>query len=113
MNSFFLQLLGLSPIAIAMPVIDTGMGDFFYGPESVVTDFAVLSGGTFDNNPPVNITICSSTTSGGAFSETMSPFQLIHENGDPWISFLFYTDLTDHNVTGHHILLFVSSIFLF
>ena len=85
MNSILLQLLTLASIAVAMPAIDNGMGEYVVGPESVVTDIATLSGGNFGNLPD-EITICSSVTTGGAFTGAMSPFQLLHEKGVPFIS---------------------------
>ena len=106
MNSIFLQLLALASLAFAMPAVEF-MGEYVYGPERDVTGFALLSGSNLENLPE-HFTICSSVTTGGAYTESMSPFQLLHENGEPWISFLFYAD---HNNTHHHILIFVSSIF--
>ena len=89
MNSILLQLLALSSITIAMPAIDNGMGLYIGGPEEVVTDFAVLSGSNLDQHLPDDITICSSVTTGGAWTAVLSPFQLMGENGEPWISFIF------------------------
>ena len=106
MNSLLLQLL-LASIAVAMPAIDNGMGEYVYGPERVVTDFAVLSGSNFHNLPD-DITICSSVTSGGAWTGPISPFQLLHENGEPWVSLVF---LADTKKITHQIWLHVSSIF--
>ena len=62
-----LQLLALASIAVAMPAIDDGMGEWILGPEERVTNFAVLSGSNLDNLPE-DITICSSATTGGAFT---------------------------------------------
>ena len=107
-NSLFLQLLALASIAAAMPALDNGMGEYVYGPESVVTDFAVLSGSSNLDNLPDDITICSSVTTGGAFTGSISPFQLLHENGEPWISMIFYADT--NNLTHHNIWLYVSSM---
>ena len=108
MDPLFLQLLALASIAAAMPAIDNGMGEYVYGPERVVTDFAVLSGSNLDDTLPPEITICSSVTTGGAFTGSISPFQLLHDNGEPWISMIFYADT--NNYTHHNIWLFVSSI---
>ena len=106
MNLIFLQLIALASIANAMPAIDNGLGEQLYGPEKVVTDFAVLSGINFENVPD-DITICSSVTSGGAWTGPISPFQLLHENGKPWVSLVF---LADTKKITHQIWLHVSSI---
>ena len=106
MNSISLFLLIHASMALAMQAVDSGVGEYTFGPERVVTDFAVLSGGTFDDLP-VNITICSSVTSGKAFTGTISPFQLTHQNGDSWIYLGFYA--VSKNITHHHMLLYVSS----
>ena len=106
MNSIFLQLLALASIAIAMPAIDNGMGEQLYGPERVVTEFAVLSDSNLDDLPD-DITLCSSVTTGGAWTGPISPFQLLHENGEPWVSLVF---LADTKKTTHQIWLHVSSI---
>ena len=104
MNSIFLQLVTLASSAVAMRAIEY-MGEYVYGPERLVTGFATLSGSNIDDLPD-DFTICSSTTTGGAYTESLSPFQLLHENGEPWITVLFYTDHI--NVTHHHFLIFVS-----
>ena len=59
MNLILLQLLalGLASIAVAMPAIDNGMGEYVVGPEAVVTDIATLSGSTFGNLPD-DLIIC-------------------------------------------------------
>ena len=106
MNSISPFLLIHASMALAMQAVDSGVGEYTFGPERVVTDFAVLSGGTFDDLP-VNITICSSVTSGKAFTGTISPFQLTHQNGDSWIYLGFYA--VSKNITHHHMLLYVSS----
>ena len=107
MNSILLQLIALSPFTVAMRAIDNGLGEQLYGPEKVVTDFAVLSGINFENVPD-DITICSSVTSGGAWTGPISPFQLLHKNGEPWVSLVF---LADTKKITHQIWLHVSSIF--
>ena len=102
MNSILLQLLALSSITIAMPAIDNGMGEMVYGPEGVVTDFAVLSASNFDDNLPDEFTICSSVTTGGAWTGVISPFQLLHENGEPWVSLIFgLLNKTHHEMWLH------------
>ena len=106
MNSILLQLIALSPFTVAMRAIDNGMGAFINGPEEVVTDFAVLSGSNLDQHLPDDITICSSVTTGGAWTAAVSPFQLMGDNGEPWISFIFYSMGAD--VTRHEIWLYVS-----
>ena len=108
MNLFFLQLLPLASIAVAMPAIDNGMNSHVFGPERVVTDFATLSGTATDtDNLPSDFTICSSVTSGGAFTGPIAPFQLLHENGEPWIGMLYMTN--EKNITNQQIWLLVSS----
>ena len=106
MNLIFLQLLALASIAIAMPAIDNGLGEQLFGPDRVVTDFAALSSINFENLPD-DITICSSVTSGGFWTGPISPFQLLHENGEPWVSLVF---LADTKKITHQIWLHVSSI---
>ena len=106
MTSILLQLLAPASIAVAMRAIDNGLGEQLYGPEKVVTDFAVLSGINFENVPD-DITICSSVTSGGAWTGPISPFQLLHKNGEPWVSLVF---LADTKKITHQIWLHVSSI---
>ena len=106
MNSFVLQLLAFASFAVAMPAIDNGMDSHVFGPERVVTDFAVLSDSNTDNLPS-DFTVCSSVTSGGAFTGPIAPFQLMHENGEPWIGMLFMTN--EKNITNQQIWLLVSS----
>ena len=106
MNSILLQLNALSSFTVAMRAIDNGMGAYIVGPEEVVTDFAVLSSSNLDQHLPDDITICSSVTTGGMWTATFSPFQLMSENGEPWISFIFYTAGAD--VKRWHIWLYVS-----
>ena len=107
MNSILLQLNALSSFTVAMRAIDNGMGLYIAGPEEVVTDFAVLSDSNLDDQHlPDDITICSSVTTGGAWTAILSPFQLMAENGEPWISFIFYSNGLD--VTRHEIWLYVS-----
>ena len=106
MNSFVLQLLAFASFAVAMPAIDNGMDSHVFGPERVVTDFAVLSDSNTDNLPS-DFTVCSSVTSGGAFTGPIAPFQLLHKNGEPWIGMLFMTN--EKNITNQQIWLLVSS----
>ena len=106
MDSILLQLLALSSIAVAMPAIDNGVGEFIFGPEGAVTDFATLSGSNTDSLPS-DFTVCSSVTSGGAFTGPIAPFQLLHENGEPWIGMFFMTN--EKNITNQQIWLLVSS----
>ena len=108
MNSILLQLLSCASIVIAMPALD-GEGIYQIGSEDLVTDFAVLSGGTSDNLPG-EFTICGSVTTSraGARTATLSPFQLLHENGKPWISVFSYVEA--ENSTHHQFWFIVSSI---
>ena len=50
MKSISLSLLVQGSLAMSIPVIENGMGENMLGPETMITDFAVL---TVDN--PVNI----------------------------------------------------------
>ena len=75
-----------------MPAIDNGMDSHVFGPERVVTDFAVLSSSNTDNLPS-DFAVCSSVTSGGAFTGPIAPFQLL-----PWIGMLFMTN--EKNITN-------------
>ena len=106
MNSFFIQLLALASTSVAMPAIDNGMGEHIFGPERVVADFAALSGSNIDKLPD-SFTVCSSVTTGGAFTGPISPFQLLHNNGEPWISMIFMTN--EKNITNQQIWVLVSS----
>ena len=105
MDSLFIQLLALASVSLAMRAIDNGMGEHIFGPERVATDFALLSGSNIDVLPD-SFTVCSSVTSGGAFTGPISPFQLLHENGDPWISVIFMTN--EKNITNQQIWVLVS-----
>ena len=95
MDSILLQLLALSSIAVAMPAIDNGVGEFIFGPEGAVTDFATLSGSNTDNLPS-DFTVCSSVTSGGAFTGPIAPFQLLD-----WDA-LHDQRKEHHESTGYH-----------
>ena len=109
MNSILIQLLFCASTVIAMPALDSE-GIYEMGSEDLVTQFAVLSGSTSDNLPG-EFTICGSvsTSRAGARTGTLSPFNLLHEDGKPWISVFSYVEAA--NFTHHHILLVVSSIF--
>ena len=95
MNSFVLQLLAFASFAVAMPAIDNGMDSHVFGPERVVTDFAVLSSSNTDNLPS-DFTVCSSVTSGGAFTGPIAPFQLLD-----WDA-LHDQRKEHHESTGYH-----------
>ena len=107
MRLVFLQLIALPSIAVAIPALDNGMDSHVFGPERVVTDYATLSGSNNDDSLPSDFTVCSSVTSGGAFTGPIAPFQLLHENGQPWIGMLFMTN--EKNITNQQIWLLVSS----
>ena len=104
MNSISLQVLVHGSLATAIPVVDNGMGKSIMGLEEIVTDFAVSNGNNVDNLPN-DITICSSLAS-GAFLGPLSPFQLLYQNGKPWISVYFYGAQKDSR--HHRITFFVS-----
>ena len=74
--------------SLALPALDTGLSFPSIGTEDKVKDFAVLD----DNNlgpTPKEFTICSSVSTEVWITE-MYPFQLLHDNGQPWISFRFW-----------------------
>ena len=73
------------------------------GPESVVNNYAVLSSDNLGTLPE-DITICSSIAT-RAFLGFMSPFQLLYENGKPWIT--VRTDLALKHSTLHRIIFYV------
>ena len=104
MNSIYLWLLVHASLATAIPVLDNGMGEKVSGPESVVTDFAVLAGNNLGTLPP-DITICSSIAT-RAFLGFMAPFQLLYQDGTPWIT--VRTDLALKDQTRHKIIFYVS-----
>ena len=84
-NFISLQLLVQASLAISIPVIENGMGENKLGPEMMITDFAVLTLNNPDVNLPSDFTICSSVSS-DTFLGFLSPFQLVHQDGTPWIS---------------------------
>ena len=104
MNSISLQLLVQVSLATAIPVVDNGMGENILGLEATVTDFAVL---TVDNpvNIPSDFTICSSVAS-DTFLGFLSPFQLVHPDGTPWISIRIEPAQKDSR--RHRMIFFVS-----
>ena len=85
LNFISLQLLVQASLAISIPVIENGMGENKLGPEVMITDFAVLTLNNPDVNLPSDFTICSSVSS-DTFLGFLSPFQLVHQDGTPWIS---------------------------
>ena len=91
MNLFnpLLLLLGhFLPPVFGMRAIDTGLGPLIASSEDAITDFAALA----DNGLaklPSEFTICSSFST-DAFTTRLFPFQLLHESGDPLITFQFY-----------------------
>ena len=95
-------------LAIAIPVLDNGIGELIMGPEAVVTDFALLTDNGLENLPS-DFTICSSVASRAILSGT-SPFQLLYQNGEPWISFYFKGPSKDS--TRHGMLFHVSRLYL-
>ena len=104
MNSIPLQLLVFAALAKAIPVIDNGVGLLVMFPEEKITDFAVLTGNNLDNLPP-DFTICSSVAS-GAFLGYISPFQLLYQNGKPWIT--IKVDAALRETTHHQMNIYVS-----
>ena len=86
-------------MAVAIPAIENGVGIFVFGPEEVVTDYAVLSDNSLKDLPH-DITICSSLAA-YAFNGAVSPFQLLYKSGQPWLS-IYYNgaqqDSTHHRM---------------
>ena len=107
MNSISLQLvLVLTSLATAtaIPAVDNGIGTQVLLPEEKITDFAVLTGNNLGNLPP-EITFCSSIAT-GTFISSLSPFQLLYQNGKPWITIYFYPAQED---SRHHRMIFFVS----
>ena len=106
MNRISLQLLAHATLAIAIPAIENDLvSQYLLGPEAGITDFAVLTDNNLDDLPP-NITICSSVAS-AAFLGSLSPFQLLYQNGDAWISIHFYSAYKES--TRHKLNVYVSA----
>ena len=113
MNSISLQLLVQVSLATAIPVVDNGMGENILGLEATVTDFAVLTGNNQGNklgNLPPEFTICSSIAS-NAFLGSLSFFQLLYENGEPWVTVKTRFGI-EKDATQHRFQTFVSSSFM-
>ena len=104
MKSISLPLLVQVSLAMSIPVIENGMGENMLGPETMITDFAVL---TVDNPViiPSDFTICSSVAS-DTFLGFLSPFQLVHPDGTPWISIRIEPAQKDSR--RHRMIFFVS-----
>ena len=113
MNSISLQLVVQVSLAAAIPVVDNGMGENILGLEATVTDFAVLAGNNLGNNLgnlPPEFTICSSIAS-NAFLGSLSFFQLLYENGEPWVTVKTRFGI-EKDATQHRFQTFVSSSFM-
>ena len=101
MKTFYYALLPFlyACMAVAIPAIENGVGIFVFGPEEVVTDYAVLSDNSLKDLPH-DITICSSLAA-YAFNGAVSPFQLLYKSGQPWLS-IYYNgaqqDSTHHRM---------------
>ena len=105
-DMWFTNLCLLAPVSLikAMPVIDTGVGSHVIGSEAQIRDFAIFTDNSLDNLPEP-FTICSSIAT-KSFIGGLSPFQLLHDDGKPWISVNF--EATDKSATFHHITITVS-----
>ena len=77
----WILLFAPSSIAFAIPAIDTGLGVLPPGPEESVKDVAIL---IEDNHPNLLINFTISTD---AFTTGLSPFLLLRDSGEPWITF--------------------------
>ena len=109
MKSISLHLVVQVSLATAIPVVDNGMGENILGLEATVTDFAVLTGNNLGNLPP-EFTICSSIAS-NAFLGSLSFFQLLFENGEPWVTVKTRFGI-EKDATQHRFQTFVSSSFM-
>ena len=105
MISTYLGLLVQTYMTTAIPVLDNGMGEKVSGPESVVNDFAVLTGNNLGTLPP-DFTICSSIATRAFLGGHIAPFQLLYNDGKPWIS--VYADVHHKYQTKHKIIFYVS-----
>ena len=74
--------------AFALPAIDTGLGVKIVGKEDGIVDMAVLNEEHLAPLPN-EFTICSSIST-QAFTTDLFPFQLLHDNGEPWVTFRFW-----------------------
>ena len=99
MISFYLQLLVHVSETIMLSSIDNGKSKSILGPEELVTDFAILTGNTLGKLPG-DFTICSSV-------DSRAPFQLLYEDGKPWISVHFKSVQKDSRY--HRMIFFVST----
>ena len=99
MISIYLQLLAHVSVAIMLSSIDNGKSKSILGPEELVTDFAILTDNTLGKLPD-DFTICSSV-------DSRAPFQLLYENGKPWISVHFKSVQKDSRY--HRMIFFVST----
>ena len=88
----------------AIPAIDTGMGPPSYGPEGLISNFAVFKDSNIENLPAA-FTICSSATT-EAFASSIYPFQLLHDDGRPWITVNFHA--AEKSSTFHRLTIDVS-----
>ena len=79
----------LLPPSFGMMAIDTGLGPLIASSEEAITDFASLADNGLLAKLPSQFTICSSFST-DAFTTRLFPFQLLHESGDPLITFQFY-----------------------
>ena len=85
--------------SFCMKALDTGLGPLIASSEDAITDFAALA----DNGLaklPSQFTICSSFST-DAFTTRLFPFQLLHESGEPLITFQFYA--ADKTSKSHRI----------
>ena len=80
----FLCLVLFPTTTMALAAVSSGLGEPVYGPEQLITDYAVLAGDNLKALPP-DFTICSSVSL-AAFTTALSFFQLLQSNGDPWIN---------------------------
>ena len=109
MDSVSLQLLVSASLTSAIPAVDNGIGTQVLLPEQKITDFAVLTGNNLGNLPP-EFTICSSIAS-NAFLGSLSFFQLLYENGEPWVTVKTRFGI-EKDATQHRFQTFVSSSFM-
>ena len=106
MYSCCLQLMAYVSFGVALRAIDTGTGFPFVNKEASIKNFAVLEQSNNPDNLPQDFTICSSTTTMD-FSSYIHPFQLLHSDGEPWISVGFIMPM-QKNKKNHRMAFFVS-----
>ena len=103
-NLLYLGLMILTSLTVAVPTIDTELGPtLITGPKETIKDFAILNQTL--GKLPTNFTLCSSVTT-DALTGRLNPFQLLQDNGEPWITFFIFA--AQRTATQHRIMIMVS-----